>query len=69
MQLLAQAIGGYSLIQIAIFIIVIAGIIGIVLVVTKQMGVSIPPWIITILWIILAVIIGVVAVKFLASLL
>lgn len=67
--LLAQMAGGYSLIQIAIFVIVIAGIIGIVLVVTKQMGVAIPPFIITICWILLAVVIGVIAIKFLASML
>ena len=67
--LLAQIAGGYSLIQIAIFVIVIAGVIGIVLVITKQMGVSIPPFIITVLWIVLAVIIGIVAIKFIASML
>lgn len=67
--LLAQMAGGYSLIQIAIFVIVIAGIIGIVFVVTKQMGIAVPAWIITILWICLAVVIGIVAIRFLASML
>ncbi len=69
MMFLAQIVGGYSLIQIALFVVVIAGIIGIVFVVTKQVGVQIPPFIITVLWIILAVVIGCVAIKFLASLL
>lgn len=59
----------WGLAQWAIAIIVLAGIIGIVMVVTKQMGVPIPPFIIKILWIILAVIIGVLAVKFLMSML
>jgi len=69
MELVAQLVGGYSLIQIAILIIVIAGVIGIVFVVTKQMGVTIPPFIITVLWIVLAVIIGIVAIKFIAGML
>lgn len=66
--LLAQ-IGAWGLAQWAIAIIVLAGIIAIVIVVTKQMGVQIPPFIVHVLWIILAVIIGVVAVKFLLTML
>lgn len=69
LALLAQIAGGYSLIQIAIFVVVILGVVGIVLVVAKQMGVAIPPFIITIFWIVLAVVIGIVAIKFIASLL
>lgn len=66
-MLLAQ-IAGYSIVHIALAIIVIAGIIGIVFVVTRQMGITIPPFIVNVLWIILAVVIGVVAVKFIATL-
>lgn len=61
-------LGSYSLIQIAIAIIVLAGVIGIVLVVVRQSGIVIPAFITTICWIVLAVVIGVVAIKFLASL-
>lgn len=64
--LLAQ-VGAWSIGQLAIFVIVICGIVGIVLVVSKQMGVSVPPFLVKILWIIFAVIVGVVAVKFLLS--
>lgn len=64
--LLAQ-LGGYSIVQIAVFCIVVAGIIGVVYVITRQVGVQIPPWIITIFWILLAVVVGVFAVRFLAS--
>lgn len=67
-MILAQ-LAGYSLIQIAILAIVIAGIIGVVVVITKQVGVAIPPWFIAILWIVVAVAIGVFAVRLLASLL
>lgn len=51
----------------AIIALIVAGIIGILLVVIRQSGVQIPGFIITILWICLAVVIGVVAIKFLLS--
>jgi len=50
-----------------IIAIVIAGIVGIAIVVARQAGIAIPPWIFTILWIILVVVVGVVAIKFLLS--
>lgn len=62
-------IGAYSIIQVALFLVVILGIVGVVLVIARQMGVQIPQYIVTIFWIILAVIVGVIAIKFLASLL
>jgi len=69
-SLLAQAaFGGYSLIQLAIFIIVVAGVVAIVVVILKQLGVTIPPWLIAILWIVLAVIVGIFAIKVIASML
>jgi len=68
-SLLAQAVGGYSLIQLAIFIIVVAGVVAIVVVILKQLGVTIPPWLIAILWIVLAVIVGIFAIKVIASML
>jgi hypothetical protein len=69
MALLAQAMGGgYSLIQIAVFIIVIAAVVGIVYVILNQMGVAIPGFIIQIIWIILAAFVGIAALYFLVSL-
>lgn len=68
MMLLAQ-IGAYSLVQWLILAMVIAGIIGVVFVIIRATGVAIPGWIIQVGWIVLAVLIGVVAVKFLASML
>lgn len=66
-MLIAQALGGYSLVNIALTIVILAGIIAVVVVIMKQTGMSIPPFIVTVLWICLAVVIGVVAIKFLAS--
>lgn len=69
MFLIAQNVAGFTLIHWLIVAIVVAGCIGIAFVVAKQAGITIPPFIITILWIVLAVVIGVVAIKFLVSLL
>lgn len=69
MALLLAQFGGYSLIQLAIFLMVIAGIVGVVFVVIRQAGITIPPFVLTILWIIFAVVLGVVAIKVLSSLL
>ncbi len=66
-MILAQALGGYTLVQIALTLVVLAGIIGIVFVIVRQTGVTIPPFIITVIWICIAVVIGVVAIKFLAG--
>lgn len=67
MLLTVATLGSFGLIQWLIIIMVIAGCVGIVYVVAKQAGVVIPSFVITILWICLAVFVGVVAVKFLAS--
>lgn len=66
MNLLAQiSIGSLSIAQLAIAIVVIAGIVAIVFVCLRQMGVAVPPFIVTIFWIIVAVVVGVLAIKFL----
>lgn len=66
--ILAQFVGGgYNLIQIIVIAMVVAGIIGIALVIARQAGIVIPAFIFTIAWIVLAVVIGVVAIKFLAG--
>lgn len=67
-MLIAQ-IGSFSIIHLIIVAMVIAGCVGILIVVLRQAGVAIPPWVTTIFWIVLVVVVGVVAVKFLASLL
>jgi uncharacterized protein (DUF983 family) len=52
---------------ILIAIIIVAGMCAVVWVVLKAMGVQIPMWVVHVLWIVFAVIIGVVAIKFLIS--
>lgn len=60
--------GNWSIGRIAIAILVIAGIIGVVYVVLDQIGISIPGWIVHLLWIAFAVFIGVLFIRFLMSL-
>jgi uncharacterized protein (DUF983 family) len=60
----AQAVP-YSIGQWLIIALVVAGIIGIFLVVSRQAGINVPPWLINILWIVLAVFCGVIAIRFL----
>ncbi len=65
-MILAQ-IAGYGLIQWVIVAIVLAGIIGIAMVVVRQTGIGVPDWVFQILWIVLVVVVAVVAIRFLAG--
>lgn len=65
--IVAQGMPNLSVTQWAILIIVLAGIVGIVFAVVRAIGVQIPSYIIHILWILLAVVIGILAIKFIAS--
>lgn len=58
---------GATIVHWVIIALVIAGVIGIAYVVAQQAGVAIPPFIVKIFWIVLAVVIGVVAISFLAQ--
>ncbi len=66
-MILAQLVGGYSLIQMIIFIIILCGVIGILFVVLRQTGVNIPPWIVTIFWIVVVCFVAIFAIKLLMS--
>lgn len=60
-------IAGYSIPQVAILIIVAMGVVGIVLALAQKFGVPVDPVVIRIGWIVLLVVLGIVAVKFIAS--
>lgn len=64
--LLAQ-IGGYSFVQIAIFIVIALAVIALVYVAAKQMGVPIPGWLIQVLCIVFVAVVVILAIKFVAS--
>ena len=66
-SLFAQGLNTGMLVRWIVIILVLAGIIGIVYVVAQQAGIAVPPFIVRIFWIVLAVVIGVVAITFLAQ--
>ena len=63
--LIAQAGAAYSVGQIVVIAIVIAGIIGIAFIAGRQAGIAIPPFVIQIGWILLCVVVAIFAVRFL----
>lgn len=67
LAMIAITLAGLSLVDLAVWVIVAAAIIAIVVVVTKAMGVGIPQWVITICWIIFAAVVGILAIKLLVS--
>ncbi len=66
-----QHVGGqmasWGIVEWIIAIIVICGIVGVAWIVLRVIGVSPPAWLIQILWILIAVVVGILAIKFLAS--
>jgi|GEM_PF-6483284 hypothetical protein len=65
--LIAQAAGGYSIVQLLIIVIIIAACIGIMFVALRQFGVTIPPFIITIFWIVVCAFVAIFAIRFVMS--
>jgi uncharacterized protein (DUF983 family) len=60
-------LAGYSLTQLAIAAIIIAGICAVVWIGMRAMGVSPPAWFVQIVWVIVVVVVCVFAIKFLSS--
>lgn len=61
-------IGGYSLVQIAIFIVLLIVVVGIVLIVARTAGIAIPQWVWQIVGLVVLAIVAIVAIKFVAGL-
>jgi len=66
---LAQAaLGGWSIGSIALAVIVIAGICAVAGIVLNRLGYKVPEWVQAIFWVVVVVVIGAVAIKFLMTL-
>jgi uncharacterized protein (DUF983 family) len=61
-------IAGYSLLQVLIAVVIVAGAVAIVYVVLDRMGVAIPEWVTRIFWILVVAVVAILALKFLFSL-
>lgn len=59
---------GMSVAEIAIWIIIIAAICAIVFVVLRKFGMAVPDFVVSIFWIIVAAVVGILAIKFVVSL-
>ncbi len=59
---------GYTLVHLIVMVIIIAAVVGVMYVILNKMGVAIPDWIVKIFWILVAAVVGIVAIKFLLSL-
>lgn len=68
MLILAQ-VGAWTITHWLIVIIVVAACIGVMMVALKQFGVQIPPWAVTIFWIVVVAFVAIVAVKLLMGML
>lgn len=59
--------GAEGLVHLIIVIMVVAAVIGIAYIVARQAGIAIPAFIVQIFWIVLAVVIGIVAIRYVAA--
>jgi hypothetical protein len=62
------AVSSWTFGELAVAIIIAIAIIAVVVVFTRAAGVSIPGWLVQILWIVLAAVVAIIAVRFLLSL-
>lgn len=62
-------LSGMSLTRLAILALVVAGCIAIVLIILPVIGIAVPAFVVKILWVLFAVLVGIVAIKFIVSLL
>ena len=66
--LLAHQFWGLSIEQLAITIVVIAAVVALVFLALRQFKVTIPPWVIEVLWIVVVAMVIILAIRFVASL-
>lgn len=62
------AFGSWSLAQILIAIIIVAGCVAVTWIVLRNLGIGIPGWVVQIFWVCVLVFVAILAIKFLMSL-
>ena len=65
--LFQQPVGSWSIVDWLCFILIVAGCVGVTLIVLKVCGITVPPWVWQIALVVLAVFLGILAIRFLAS--
>lgn len=66
--LLAAVIGGGGIGELLVWIIILAGIVAIVYIALRQFGITIPPFVVQIFWVVICVVLAVIAIRFLLTL-
>jgi ethanolamine transporter EutH len=66
--LAAGFLAGWSLVDLAIAVVVLAAVVALVYVALRQFGIAIPAWFQQVVWIVIVAVVVVVAIKFIASL-
>jgi hypothetical protein len=64
---IAQVVAGYSLGQLAIFVVVVLALAGLVAVAVRAFGVSVPGWLVQVISIVIAAIIIIAAIRIVMS--
>ena len=66
-MLVAQIVGGYSIGQLLILVVVVAACVGLVLIACRQFGVQIPPWVGQVLAIVVVAFVIIFAIRLVLS--
>lgn len=61
------AVWGYSIAEIAIFIVVVAAIVALVYIALRQFGLGIPEWVKQVFWVLVVAFVVIIAIKLLVS--
>lgn len=59
---------GYSIVHVAIFIVIVAAIAALVYVALRQFGIAVPGWVQNVFWIVCVAVVVIIAIKIVASL-
>jgi hypothetical protein len=66
--ILAQVVRAGGIPELAVWLIIVAAIVAVVLIVLRAMGIAVPAWVVQILWVIAIAAVGILAIRLLLSL-
>lgn len=66
-MIFAQVAAGYSLASIAIMIVIIAAVVALVYIALRQFGISIPPWVVQVFWVLVVAFVVIMAIRIVMS--
>ncbi len=65
--LIAVGVGGWSITEIIVTVIIIAAVIGVMYIALNQFGIKIPPWAVQIFWIVVVAFVAIFAIRLLMT--